>query len=472
MEKSRLFPNNISEELNKWAKIKSQDWFREWEDLENQDILNEGFWHFVCLRVIGESKIKTQANYERPSFTDDNWLRRLIKKGLETIFDAMPRSDAFITPEELLDSLKMLKSLHSDWHEICHQKNAWLELKANEDTQWANKKPANVNAWIIDIIGEYASEDSPIPNPTPLTKILSPLLLHLVQKQLIQDSVIGQDGSCKEMPTQWHVDWSELKDSRSLKKWLESAAKKVNPINTTVRVKEVGKGDSHWILWIPYKVVPQIWVFNYGEDSDFIKAKSLLSLAAHPALTPLESEALEKLASKPWTTQNVKECISAFQKPTRNFYASGACLVGVNRPFRTQKIILEIIAKVVRDTKAHSHLRSLEHNLGILSTGWNWANGKRFSPNKTLDNFIDTWMQKREEVTGVTRLRFLREQPEKRERSCEWPMCGKRKRARLGVKHIKDSKNSKNLANQTAQRNAESQTASYRKDSPGHKNVH
>lgn len=211
-------------------------------------------------------------------------------------------------------------------------------------------------------------------------------------------------------------------EQQSLRSWLIEAAKGVNPIDTNIRIKEVGEGQDHWVLWIPRKAAPQLWILNRGTDKDECREKSLLALAQHPAPMKKESRAFKHLANNAWTRANITTCIASFAQ-SGTYWKEDRCIIGLQRPTTIQTKVLNTMVKVVRDTKLYAQeTRPLTHNLELLTTVWKWSNGAKFCPSPVIERFAEAWISHIIQASQSVKLRLDAAQETRSKINCTWPL--------------------------------------------------
>ncbi|CAG5094393.1 Oidioi.mRNA.OKI2018_I69.XSR.g13516.t1.cds [Oikopleura dioica] len=84
------------------------------------------------------------------------------------------------------------------------------------------------------------------------------------------------------------------------------------------------------------------------------------------------------------------------------------------------------MVRIIRTLNQHPEVpRDVTHHLKILTTGWKWPTGGKFSPSPIIERFTDAWLFYRTKAAEDTKLAVEAEAEAKRIWSCKWPLCKK-----------------------------------------------
>ncbi|CBY11710.1 unnamed protein product [Oikopleura dioica] len=398
-------PWKLRQTWDDWANLKNEGIEENWKAVSEAELIGSGFWASLAIERIRRNITRAKADYERPNFGDRDWLTDIMEAGMEALH-AMTAgiSSRGLSPKKMAEKIEEAKDRFPALADRSKAKNGWITLKENQSTMWAKNRPKNQHTWICDILGDWQEEDSQAQVWTPLTRLLSAILLDLTYRQLrtqVRKSLVTK---CESVGMQWNINQGRLTDRDFIQKWVRRTIEDCQEPKATTNIEILGEGQEQKIIWVPGKRDSQVWIFNLGKTAKKRHKMQLIRMAMHLRLHCDEAEALEKLAESEWTQGNVRKCLDVF-KSSRNHIENDMILIKRATPPPAIRQLLQAIEAMINETKkqAPGSSSKLESVLINLTGGWSWAAGGQISFIKQPLDFLQTWMANRFRLTPPPR---------------------------------------------------------------------
>ncbi|CBY07510.1 unnamed protein product [Oikopleura dioica] len=395
-------PWYLSQIWSDWADLRNEGIEDKWTAVNEAKTIGKGFWATLAVEKVRSNIARAKADYERANFEDRDWLVDIMEAGMEELHTLTAGiSSIGLSPEKMAAKIAKTRSIFPIHHEKSTAKNGWITLKESESSEWTKTRPGNHHNWLCDMLGDWQAEDSQAPVQTPLTRLLTTIILDLTFRQLRTQTRKTLGAKCQSVSMQWNINQGRLSDRAFIQKWVKRTIEKCQEPVETTKIEIIGKGQNHKIIWIPGKRDSQLWVFNIGENIKRKHFMQLTRMAKHLRLHGQESEALNKLAEKAWTQENVNECLEAFNA-SRNHVENDVILLKRSGPAPTIRQLLRTIEAMTAEAKkqAPSSSSKLASVLINLTGGWSWAAGGHINFIQQPQEFLEAWMANRFKLTA------------------------------------------------------------------------
>ncbi|CBY11129.1 unnamed protein product [Oikopleura dioica] len=398
-------PWRLRQTWDDWASLKNEGIEEKWKAVDETKIIGSGFWASLAIEKVRKNITRAKADYERPNFEDKDWLTDLMEAGMEALQSMTARiSSRELSPEKMAEKIEKAKDIFPALADRCNAQNGWITLKENQSTEWANKRPKNQQTGICDVLGDWQEQDEQAQAWTPLTRLLSTILLDLTYRQLRTQIRKSLTTKCESIGMQWNVNQGRLTDRTFIQKWVRKTIEKCQEPTATTKIEIVGEGQEHKIIWIPGKQDSQIWVFNLGEKPKKRHKMQLTRMAMHLRIHGDEAEALEKLANSEWKQNDVKKCLETF-RASRNHVENDVIMIKRSAPAPAIRTLSQTIEAMTIEAKrqAPGSNSKLESVLVNLTGGWCWAAGGQMNFIQQPVDFQQTWMANRYKLVAPPR---------------------------------------------------------------------